>query len=523
MRDAPARVEHVSRRLHNAGRQSYNMPKMRQRAAAVTGGAGLNREVELRSGHRRFRLLTSVLATASVLFANVPAPLYAQTTVAATSDAAAPAGYSLEQLDALMAPIALYPDELLTHVLMACSYPLEIVEAARWVEDPANKGLTGDKLVNALTPKPWDPAVKALVPFPQALTMMNSQLDWMQQVGYAMQVQQSAVLESVQRLRRQAQIQGQLKTTEQQVVRSEGQTIIIAPAQPSVLYVPMYNPAVVYGSWPYPSYPPVYWPPPPGYAFGSALLTGMAFGAGIAITSSLWGWGSPNWGRGNVNVNVNRYNQINVNRPPINNGNWQPRPPAGGGGYRPPNCGPVGRPGGPGGLPPNSVGRPGVSVPGNVVRPPSNAGPGNGANRPPINPGNGGGNRAPGTPGNGNAGANRPAINPGNGNAGANRPAINPGNGNAGANRPAINPGNGNAGANRPSGGNAGGANRPSQQPSQQPAQRARPQTGALSGMGDGKAAGQYGNRGAQSRAAEGPRQSGGGGGRMPQQGGRAR
>jgi hypothetical protein len=119
-------------------------------------------------------------------------------------------------------------------------------------------------------------------------------------------------LDSVQRLRKQAQTAGNLKTTEQQKVIVEQSTIQIVPVNPQVVYVPTYNPTVVYGAWPYPAYPPVYVPPPPGYAVASGLAAGLAFGVGIAITSALWS--DVNWNNHNVNINVNRYNNINVNR-----------------------------------------------------------------------------------------------------------------------------------------------------------------------------------------------------------------
>ena len=253
-----------------------------------------------------------------------PREAQAQPAGAAAAQAAA---FSPEQLDALLAPIALYPDALLTQVLMASAWPLQVVEAARWLSNPANAALQGDALARALQSQSWDPAVKSLVPFPTVLTMMNGQLDWMQQLGYAFSTQQGDVLDSVQRLRQQAQGTGCLRTTEQQVVSAQGQTIVIAPANPDVVYVPAYNPTVVYGSWPYPSYPPVYFPPPPGYAVGNALLTGLAFGVGVGVVASLWNIGSPNWGYRNVNVNVNRWNSINVNRPPIRNPGWRPPPP----------------------------------------------------------------------------------------------------------------------------------------------------------------------------------------------------
>lgn len=254
--------------------------------------------------------------------------------------------YGPEQLDALLAPIALYPDQLLTQVLIASSFPLEVVEAARWVEDPRNKALQGPALESALQPLTWDPSVKSLVPFPTVLAMMNSKLDWMQQVGYAFSVQQQDVLDSVQRLRAQAQAAGNLQTTQQQVVRREAQTIIIEPAQPQVVYVPAYNPTVVYGTWAYPAYPPVYIPPPPSYYVGNALLAGIAFGAGVAVVGGLWGWCRPSWGSRNVYVNHTVYNNITVNnyhRTTIVNNSWQGngRP---WGGYNRPPTGPVGAP-----------------------------------------------------------------------------------------------------------------------------------------------------------------------------------
>lgn len=222
--------------------------------------------------------------------------------------------FKAEELDQILAPIALYPDDLLAQVLMASTYPLEIVQAERWAADPKNAALKGEQLTNALASQPWDPSVKSLVPFPQVLQMMSKQLDWTQKLGDAFLAQQQDVMAAVQRLRRKAQAADTLKTTEQQVVKTDpqSQTIVIQPANPQVVYVPAYNPTVVYGTWPYPAYPPYYYPPPAYYP-GQALLTGMAFAAGVAVVGSLWGWGSCNWGYGNVNVNVNRYNNINAN------------------------------------------------------------------------------------------------------------------------------------------------------------------------------------------------------------------
>ena len=233
--------------------------------------------------------------------------------------------FNSEQLDALLAPIALYPDALLAQVLMASTFPLQVVEAGRWIDDPGHKSLSGDAIAEAVESQAWDPSVKSLVPFPSVLALMNSNLDWTQQLGYAFADQQAAAMSSVQRLRFQAQTAGNLKTTEQQIVRVEKQVIFIEPAQPTVVYVPTYNPVIIYGTWPYPAYPPVYLPPPPGYVFGTALLSGIAFAAGVAVVGSLWGWARPGWGAGYVNVNINRYNTINVNRTHISSNVWQPK------------------------------------------------------------------------------------------------------------------------------------------------------------------------------------------------------
>jgi uncharacterized protein DUF3300 len=355
---------------------------------------------------------------------------------------------------------------------MASTFPLEVLTAARWIEDPDHKTLSGDALAEAVEPQTWDPSVKSLVPFPSVLALLNSNLDWTQQLGYAFADQQPAVMDSVQRLRAQAQSAGNLQSTEQQIVHTEQQVIIIEPAQPNVVYVPSYNPTIVYGAWPYPAYPPVYLPPPPGYAFGAALVSGMAFAAGVAVVGSLWGWARPGWGGGYVNVNVNRYNSINVNRTHINSNVWQPNRPAGrpAGLQRPPN-GPVGRPARPNGLPANAVGRQNVHVPASAVNRPArpNAGQGNLANRP--------------------AGTNA-------GQAAGNR--VNPGRGIG--DRP-----RGNAAA--PAGAGARSA-----------AQRAAParQPEAFRGMDRGREAAQFGARGNQSRAAsqiQRPGNAGGGAG----------
>jgi Protein of unknown function (DUF3300) len=242
-------------------------------------------------------------------------------TVAAPPPPAAPAAVSnaprlsAQQLDSLTAPIALYPDALLAQVLMATTFPDDLVAAATWSKQ--NPKLTGDDAVRAVASKPWDPSVQSLVAFPQALATMAQKPDWVSDIGQAFLAQPNDVMDSVQRLRNAAYKAGNLSTTSQQKVvvqpasTTAASTIVIEPANPQVVYVPTYNPTVVYGAWPYPTYPPVYMPPPPGYVVGTALVSGLAFGAGIAITNSLWG--GCDWGHNDVNVNVNRFNNINVN------------------------------------------------------------------------------------------------------------------------------------------------------------------------------------------------------------------
>jgi Protein of unknown function (DUF3300) len=416
------------------------------------------------------------LGISAMLMAAAAAPLAAQEPAAGAGGAAggvpadlatggAAGTYTAGQLDALLAPLALYPDELLAQALMASTFPLQVIDAFRWVEDPSNKALQGDALVAALKDKDWDPSVKSLVPFPQVLAMMNSKLDWTEDLGFAMTQQEKDVWDSVQRLRHQAQAAGNLKSTEQQVVETENQSILIAPAQPNVVYVPTYNPASVYGAWPYPAYPPVYVPYPPGYALGAAVVAGVAFGVAVGINRGLWGWATPHWGHGNVNLNINRYNNINVSRRPINNPNW--------------------RPGGPG----------------SSYRP--------GAGRPPR-----GQVGAPGRPGGGLRPAHQPAHRPGN------QPGRRPGH------QPAHQPAGG-GGRERPAGGGLGGGARASQQPAGGGAQaRQRPAGGGHGGgarASQRPAGGGFGGGARASQRPQGTRSGGGRSGGMRSGGGRGR
>ena len=189
-----------------------------------------------------------------------------------------------EELDQLVAPIALYPDNLLSEVLMASAYPLDIVQAERWLQ--SHKNLKGDQLKAAIAKEDWDDSIKSLIATPDVLAMMSEKLDWTEKLGDAVVDQQPDVMDAIQRLRAKAQANDKLKSTKQQTVtvnEVQGkQVIAIAPTDPDTVYVPYYDPAVVYGAWPYPDYPPYYWPPPPYIGYG-LLATGLAFGAGYAL------------------------------------------------------------------------------------------------------------------------------------------------------------------------------------------------------------------------------------------------
>jgi hypothetical protein len=262
-----------------------------------------------------------------------PTPGAAPTSTTSTSAASGSQPFTAAQLDQLLAPIALYPDDLLAQTLMAASYPLEVVEAARWSKD--NPSLKGAAALSAVKDKGWDVSVTSLVAFPQVLAMMNSQLDWTQKVGDAMIAQQSDVAASIQRLRAQAQAAGNLKTTAQQTVTQQPASagapadtppaIVIQPANPDTVYVPTYNPNWAYGSWPYADYPPSYFPPTGygwgGYYGGGGWSSGFSFGLGFAVGGAFfggWSWGGGwggGWGwRGWGGWGHNSYTTVNVNR-----------------------------------------------------------------------------------------------------------------------------------------------------------------------------------------------------------------
>ena len=250
--------------------------------------------------HRGLRCLCR-LAGLVVLWAAITAPVQAQQSSTAPLTKA--------QLEQLVAPIALHPDPLLSQMLMASTYPTEVVQAARWLRE--NSGLTGQALQDAVQKQPWESSVRALTSVPQALEMMSDKLDWTQQLGDAFLAQQEELLAAVQRLRQRAEAAGHLKTSDQQEVSvitpPEGGTtpiITIEPASPEHVYVPVYDPRVAYGDWPHPDYEPFHWSP--------AGFTGrgiVSFATGAAVGSAVWG--RLDWRRGRVDIDVDRYNQFN--------------------------------------------------------------------------------------------------------------------------------------------------------------------------------------------------------------------
>ena len=236
-----------------------------------------------------------------------------------------------EKLDALVAPIALYPDPLLAQTLAASTYPLEVIQLQQWMAN--NKYLKDQALADAVQKQPWDPSVQAMAAFPDVAKMLGDNIAWTTDLGNAFLAQQADVMDAVQRMRAIAQGNGNLKTTPEQTVQTqtvEGgeQAIIIEPGDPEMVYVPSYNPTVVYGDAAY-AYPTLYYASPAYYRTGAAL----AFGAGVALRAAWggnWGYGCK-WANGDININYNNKYVSNSNR--NKNVNYSSRPsqqPAGG-------------------------------------------------------------------------------------------------------------------------------------------------------------------------------------------------
>jgi len=270
-----------------------------------------------RSGRRFVALLCATLLVpgeAVFLAQAAPAPTSQAGAAQAASDEAK---LPPEQLDSLVAPIALYPDPLLSQVLVASTYPLEIIQLQQWLAK--NPTLKDNALADAVAKQPWDPSIQAMAALPDVVKRLGDDIQWATELGNAFLAQQSDVMDAVQRMRKKAQGTGALKTTEQQKVETkvvEQKTVIVVePASPEVIYVPSYNPVVVYGPPVY-AYPPIYYPPSTGAVVAASMIS---FGVGMAIGAAWghggWGWGC-GWGHNDINVNINNsFNRnANINR-----------------------------------------------------------------------------------------------------------------------------------------------------------------------------------------------------------------
>ena len=269
---------------------------------------------------RTVRELTVAICVAALLPAN---PAFS---IAETQQATAPAEQAAtrippDQLDSLVAPIALYPDPLLSQTLVASTYPLEVIQLKQWLDQ--HKDLKDKALADAVQKQDWDPSIQAMAALPDVVKQLADNIKWATDLGNAFLAQQNDVMDAVQRMRKKAKDAGNLKSSEQQKVESKvvesKQVIIVEQANPQVVYVPSYNPVVVYGAPVYP-YPPIHYPPPGYYAAGMAI----SFGVGVAM-GAMWsgGWGYHcGWG-GNNNVYINNNNNFvnNSNRQNINNSN----------------------------------------------------------------------------------------------------------------------------------------------------------------------------------------------------------
>jgi Protein of unknown function (DUF3300) len=270
-------------------------------------------ETDFRSSFRREIKREVTVLLCILLFRPAEVHLFAQSEEVKKPDQAmqqkAP-DISPDQLDSLVAPIALYPDPLLAQTLAASTYPLEIIQLHQWLAK--HPKLKEKELAAAVAKEPWDPSIQAMAALPEVVKRLADDIQWTTDLGNAFLAQQSDVMESVQRMRKKAQDKGTLKSTEQQKVETkvvENKTVIVVEqANPEVVYVPSYNPVVVYGAPVY-AYPPIYYPPAGYYAAGMAISFGVGVAMG-AMWSGGWGWGA---GWGNNNVQINNFNNFNRN------------------------------------------------------------------------------------------------------------------------------------------------------------------------------------------------------------------
>ncbi len=273
------------------------------------------------------QLARQVIAiTCAILLVHSNAPLFAGQGQQPTEESVK---IPAEQLDALVAPIALYPDPLLSQTLVASTYPLEISQLQQWLEK--NQGLKDKALVDAVSKQPWDPSVQAMAALPQVVKRLSDDIQWTTDLGNAFLAEQGDVMDAVQRMRMKAKDAGSLVSNEQQKVETkleEGKTVVVVEqAQPEVVYVPEYNPVAVWGEPIYP-YPPIYYPP---YTGGAIAASAISFGAGVAMGAAWgggWGWGA-GWGHNDIDMNFNNSfnrsaNISGVNRTARNT--WQHNP-----------------------------------------------------------------------------------------------------------------------------------------------------------------------------------------------------
>jgi hypothetical protein len=271
--------------------------------------------------------VVSIGAGDPVALASLQQPVApAQQPATPTAAPAEEALYTPDQLDSLVAPIALYPDPLLAQTLAASTYPLEIVQLQQWlVKHPDMKE---KKLAEKVAKQPWDPSIQAMAALPNVVKRLADDIQWTTELGNAFLAQEADVMQAVQRMRVKAQSTGQLKSTPEQVVKTEvvesRNYVVIEQANPQVVYVPSYDPVVVYGAPVYP-YPAIYYPPVGAYAAGAAI----SFGVGVAMGAAWgggWGWNA-GWGHNDINVNYNNnFNRnANINRGAGNQWRHQPQ------------------------------------------------------------------------------------------------------------------------------------------------------------------------------------------------------
>ncbi|HEX4160163.1 MAG TPA: DUF3300 domain-containing protein [Rhizomicrobium sp.] len=243
----------------------------------------------------------------------------AQDTGSGPQSASGNSNFSSAQLDQLVAPVALYPDPLLADVLTASTYPLEVIDADRWVADSENSGLSGDDLTSTLNDRDWDPSVQSLVPFPQVLQVMDSHLDWTETLGAAFLAQPADVMDAAQRMRARAQRAGNLPSNGEETVADQDGMITVSPPS-DLIYVPEYDPWCAFGDWPYPVGSPFYFSNWSGNC--DPVDYGVVFGPGVAWPFSFWGWGYFDWHHHRVLIRRLEYSQFHPDRLP-KSAQWQ--------------------------------------------------------------------------------------------------------------------------------------------------------------------------------------------------------